>query len=151
MATIRTEAPDHTVVATADWMVRLGAALIGLAALAVIATGVSLVLDDLSTQGEWLDGLGTFFGLVFCGLGAALAGVALFAAWLVGPHPLAAALVVCTLGVLVAVAGGVTMSSLGGLVSAASVFGGLFVGALGFIAALSAGGVAITSPGGDTC
>src|SRR5688572_24569259 len=114
MATIRTEAPDNLVAASkAEWMVRLGAALTGLVALAVIVSGVSLVLDDLSTQGEWLDGLGTFFGLVCCGLGTALAGVALFAAWLVGRHPLAAALGVCTLGVLVAVAGGVTMSSLG--------------------------------------
>jgi len=140
MTSIGTEAPANPGTAsTAEWAVRLAAGILGLAAAAVIVLGVSLVLDDLSTQGEWFDGLGTFFGLVFCGLGAVLAGVALFAAWLVGRHPFAAALVVCALGVLVAVVGGVTMTSLGEMVSAAVVFGGLLVSALGFIAALGAG------------
>ena len=151
MAATRTEAhASSATLSTADWFVRAAGALIGLVALGVIAMGISLVLDDLSTMGEMFDGLGTFFGLLVCGLGGVLAGSAVIAAWLVGRHPLAAALAVCGLGVLVAVYGGVTMTSVGGLVPVAIVFSGLLVGVLGLIVALSAGRVAITSPGGST-
>jgi hypothetical protein len=131
-------------------MVRLAAAIAGVGAAATIAFGVSLILDDLSTRGEWFDGFGTFFGLVICGLGAVLAGAALLAAWLAGRHPVAAAVTVCSLGVLVAIAGGVTMSSLGELVSASVVLAGVLMAGLGFGAALDAWAVTITSPGGNT-
>ena len=131
-------------------MTRLAAAIAGVGAAVMIAFGVALILEDLSTRGEWFDGFGTFFGLVICGLGAVLAGTALLAAWLVGRHPVAAAIVVCALGGLVAVAGGVTMSSLGELVSASVVLGGVLMAGLGFGAALDAWSVTITSPGGNT-
>ena len=151
MTTNRTEAADHPrTTPTAAWMVRLAATLVGVGAAVMIAFGVSLVLEDMATRGEWFDGFGTFFGLVICGLGAVLAAAALLAAWLVGRHPFAAAMVVCALGVLIAVAGGVTMTSLGELVSASVVLGGVLVGGLGFGAALEARRVAITSPGGNT-
>ena len=151
MTAIRTDVPDHPGTAsTAGWAVRLAAALLGVAAAAVIVFGLTIVSDDMSTQGEMFDGLGTFLGLVICGLGAVLAGAALLAAWLVGRHPFAAALVVCALGMLVAAVGWMTFASLGEMVSAAIVFGGVLVGGLGLSAALGAGPVAITSPGGNT-
>jgi hypothetical protein len=150
MNTIRTEPPDHVgTTSTAEWTLRLAAAVVGLTAAAVIVFGVSLAIDDLSTQGEMFDGLGTFIGLVICGLGAVLAGAAVLAAWLAGRHPFAAAIVVCTFGVLAALAGW-KFASLGEMVSAAMVFGGVLVAGLGLSAALSSPPVAITSPGGNT-
>ena len=150
MNTIRTEPSDHAgTTSTAEWTLRLAAAVVGVTAVAVIVFGVSLVLDDLSTQGEMFDGLGTFLGLVVCGLGAVLAGAAVLAAWLAGRHPLAAAIVICTFGVLVAAAGW-KFASLGEMVSASMVFVGVLVAGLGLSAALGARPVAITSPGGNT-
>jgi len=131
-------------------LVRLAAALVGLAAMALIMFGLSLVLEDLSSEGEWFDGFGIFMGLVFCGLGAVFAIPALFAAWLAGRQPFAAAMIMCGLGALMAVAGALTLPSLGGIVSAPVLLCGVLVGGLGFGAALEARAVTITSPGGNT-
>lgn len=136
--------------AVAGWTVRLAAVLVGLAGASVVAFGLVFVADDLATRGEMFDGLGAFLGLVVCAGGGILVGVAALVAWLVRRRPFEAAVVICALGVLVAGAGWVAVASVGVLVSAPMVLGGVFIGGLGFGAALGAPRVAIDSPGGNS-
>ena len=50
-----------------DRLLRLVLVLLLLACLPGLWLGLSMAGDDLSQQGEWLDGLGTLYGLVIAG------------------------------------------------------------------------------------
>ena len=136
--------------AVTTWAVRVAAAVVGLAGAAAAVFGLALVAEDRSTTGEMFDGLGTFIGLVVCGGGAILIALALLVVWLEPRRPLEASLTVCGLGVLLAAAGWVAVTGVGVMVSAPMVLGGVFIGGLGFGAALGAHRVRVDSPGGNS-
>lgn len=129
-------------------IVLLDAGLVAAAGLGVVVLGLGLVVEDAAVQGEMFDGLGIFLGLSVAAAGLVPASVAGVAAWLSRRRPYAAAVVISVLGAGVAALGAGVIGSMGLVVSAPMVLGGLVVAATGFGAALMVRPASVASPGG---
>jgi hypothetical protein len=134
----------------ATWALRLAAATVGLAGAVAVVLGLGVAAEDLASRGEMFDGLGVFLGLVIGGVGLVLVAAGALLAWLARRRPFEAGVVSCVLGLLAAASGWVAAGSVGVVVAAPLVLGGVFVGGLGFGATLSGPRWAIDSPGGKS-
>lgn len=116
--------------------VRAGAGAIVLVALALLLAGLGAVLTDAREHTDEMDGLGVAVGLVAAAVALVLGAAGVVAWWLTRLHLVAASTVLCVLGLGVALVGWAVVPTLGVVVSAPLVLGGLLVGGLGFGAAL---------------